>query len=145
MTSAAEAPGLARVRSLLKDRRRVPPIARLLGARLLEAEVGRVRVEFAVKGEFLNPGGAVQGGILTAYADSAMALAAHTLFEAGQLLSTSTLTVSFLAPVSTGPVLGEGSVVKKGRSVVFLEAVLRDREGRQCVHATSVGSIRARR
>ena len=74
-----------------------------------------------------------------------MALAAHTRFEPGQRLSTSSLTVSFLAPVTVGPVLGEGHVIKRGRSVVFLEAMLRDHEGRECAHASSVGSIRTRR
>ena len=74
-----------------------------------------------------------------------MALAAHTRFEPGQRLSTSSLTVTFLAPVTAGPVVREGRVIKRGRSVVFLEAVLHDREGRQCAHASSVGSIRARR
>jgi acyl-coenzyme A thioesterase PaaI-like protein len=52
--------------------------------------------------------------------------------------------VSFLAPVTAGPVLGKGSVITRGRSVVFLEAVLHDREGRECAQASSVGSIRAR-
>jgi acyl-coenzyme A thioesterase PaaI-like protein len=41
-------------------------------------------------------------------------------------------------------VIGEGTVLKKGRSVVFMEAVLRDREGNEYAHATSVGSVRAR-
>ena len=52
--------------------------------------------------------------------------------------------MSFLAPVTPGPVLGEGNVIKRGRSVVFLEAVLHDREGRDCADASSMGSIRAR-
>jgi acyl-coenzyme A thioesterase PaaI-like protein len=46
-------------------------------------------------------------------------------------------------PLTAGPVIGEGTVVKKGRSVVFMEAVPRDREGNEYAHATSVGSIRA--
>ncbi len=73
-----------------------------------------------------------------------MALAAHTLFKPGQAPSTSSLAVSFLAPVTAGPVVGEGRVLKRGRSVVFLEAVLHDRERRECAHASSMGSIRAR-
>ena len=73
-----------------------------------------------------------------------MALAAHTRFEPGQRLSTSSLAVSFLALVTAGPVLGEGHVVKRVRAVIFLEAVLHDREGRDCAHASSMGSIRAR-
>jgi uncharacterized protein (TIGR00369 family) len=107
-------------------------------------EDGRVTVEFEVREEFKHPGGAVQGGIVTAYADLCMALAAHTHFEPGQHMSTSSLTLNFFAPVTAGPVIGEGTVVKKGRSVVFMEALLRDREGNEYAHATSVGSVRTR-
>jgi acyl-coenzyme A thioesterase PaaI-like protein len=72
-----------------------------------------------------------------------MALAAYTHFEPDQQLSTSSMTLNFLAPITAGPVIGEGTVVKKGRSVVFMEAVVRDREGTEFANATSVGSIRA--
>ncbi|HZV96002.1 MAG TPA: PaaI family thioesterase, partial [Candidatus Nitrosocosmicus sp.] len=58
-------------------------------------------------------------------------------------MSTSSLTLNFLAPITAGPVIGEGTVVKKGRSVVFMEAVIRDREGNEYARGTSVGSIRA--
>jgi acyl-CoA thioesterase len=139
-----ERPGTARLRALIGNHARLAPIARLLGASVLAVEDGHVTVEFEVREEFKHPGGAVQGGIVTAYADMCMALAAHTLFERGQSLSTSSLTLNFLAPMTAGPVVGEGTVVKKGRSVVFMEATLRAREGREFAHATSVGSIRTR-
>jgi acyl-coenzyme A thioesterase PaaI-like protein len=118
-----ERPGTTRLRTLVGNHARLAPIARLLGASVLAVEDGRVTVEFEVREEFKHPGGAVQGGIVTA---------------------TSSLTLNFLAPVTAGPVIGEGTVVKKGRSVVFMEAVLRDREGNEYAHATSVGSVRAR-
>lgn len=137
-----ERPGTTRLRTLVGNHARLAPIARLLGASVLEVEDGRVVIEFEVREEFKHPGGAVQGGIVTAYADLCMALAAHTHFEQGQHMSTSSLTVNFLAPVTAGPVIGEGTVVKKGRSVVFMEAVVRDREGNEFAHASSVGSIR---
>jgi uncharacterized protein (TIGR00369 family) len=139
-----ERPGTARLRTLVGNHARLAPIAHLLGASVLEVEDGRVVVEFEVREEFKHPGGAVQGGIVTAYADLCMALAAHTHFDQGQHMSTSSLTLNFLAPVTAGPVIGEGTVVKKGRSVVFMEAVLRDREGNEYAHATSVGSVRTR-
>jgi len=138
-----ERPGTTRLRTLVGNHARLAPIARLLGASVLEVEAGRVVVEFEVREEFKHPGGAVQGGIVTAYADLCMALAAYTHFEQGQHMSTSSLTVNFLAPVTAGPVIGEGTVVKKGRSVVFMEGILRDREGNEYAHATSVGSVRA--
>lgn len=138
----SEAPGLERIRTLLIDHGEVAPIAQLLGARVLSVEAGRVLVEFAVKPEFMHPGRVVQGGIVTAYADVCMALAAHTLFDHGEFLSTSSITVNFLAPLSEGPVLGEGSVTRKGRSTVFLEAALRDPAGTEYARSSSVGAIR---
>ena len=139
-----ERPGTARLRTLVGNHARLAPIARLLGASVLAVEDGRVTVEFEVREEFKHPGGAVQGGIVTAYADLCMALAAHTHFEPRQHMSTSSLTLNFFAPVTAGPVIGQGTVVKKGRSVVFMEAVLHDREGNEYAHATSVGSVRTR-
>jgi uncharacterized protein (TIGR00369 family) len=144
MTAAGEAPGLARTRALLTDPSGLAPIARLLGARLLSVDAGRATVEFAVREDFRNPGGAVQGGIVTAYADACMALAARTLFDRGEFFSTSSLTIDFLAPLAQGPVIGEGSVVRRGRSVIVLEASLRDREGVEYARAISVGTIRRR-
>jgi uncharacterized protein (TIGR00369 family) len=137
-----DAPGLDRIRSLVTDHNRVAPIARLLGARVLSVEAGRVLVEFAVKPEFMHPGKVVQGGIVTAYADVCMALAAHTLFDRGEFLSTSSITVNFLAPLTEGPVLGEGAVTRKGRSTVFLEAALRSSAGTEYARSSSVGAVR---
>jgi uncharacterized protein (TIGR00369 family) len=124
------------------DRHRLAPIAGLLGAEVRRSEAGRVAVDFAVREEFLISSGAVQGGIVAAYADACMAMAAHTLFEPGQSLATSSLTMSFLRPITEGPVRGEGAVMRRGRSLVFLQATLRDGRGRECARATSVGSIR---
>lgn len=134
--------GLAHIRKVVADRSRVAPIARLLGAKILSVEAGRVSVEFAVKEEFMHPGRAVQGGIITAYTDVCMALAAHTLLDRGEYLATSQLSISFISPVTRGPVVGEGHVVKRGRSTVFLEASLRDLHGTEHARASSVGAIR---
>jgi len=60
----------------------------------------------------------------------------------GEFLSTSSITVNFLAPLTEGPVLGEGAVTRKGRSTVFLEAALRSRAGTEYVCSSSVGAIR---
>jgi acyl-coenzyme A thioesterase PaaI-like protein len=42
----------------------------------------------------MHPGKAVQGGIVTVYADMAMALAAQTLCEHGEFVVTSQLSIS---------------------------------------------------
>jgi acyl-coenzyme A thioesterase PaaI-like protein len=76
---------------------KLAPIARLVEAQLLEVDPGRVRVQYAVKPEFMHPGLAVQGGIVTVYADMAMALAAETLCEDGEIVEVARAT-SVAAP-----------------------------------------------
>ncbi|HEY7650171.1 MAG TPA: PaaI family thioesterase [Methylomirabilota bacterium] len=93
----------------------------------------------------MHPGKAVQGGIVTVYADMAMALAAQTLCEHGEFVVTSQLSISFLAPVTRGPVVAEGTVIKHGRSTFFLEAVVHDPQGAEVARATSVARQRQRK
>ena len=133
---------LERLRELMKSRQKLAPIARLVDAHIESVDPGRVRVRYAVKPEFMHPGNAVQGGIITVYADMAMAMAAQTLCADGELMATSQLSISFLAPGLKGPVFGEGTVVKRGRSTFFMEAVVKDAEGAELARATSVGTAR---
>lgn len=120
---------LEKLRRLIHDRGTLAPVARLVDAHVLSVEPGHVVVRYAVKPDFMHPGRAVQGGIVTAYADMAMAMAAHT-------------SISFLQPVTEGPVFAEGKVVKRGRSTIFMEAVVRDGSGRDLARATSIGAAR---
>ena len=131
-----------RLRELIKNRQKLAPIAKLVDAHIESIDPGRVRIRYAVKPEFMHPGNAVQGGIITVYADMAMAMAAQTLCADGEFMATSQLSISFLAPVLKGPVFGEGTVVKRGRSTLFMEAVVKDAEGVELARATSVGTAR---
>jgi acyl-CoA thioesterase len=130
---------LSRLRELIHDLDRLAPIARLVEARFLLIEAGRVKIQYAVKPEFMHPGRAVQGGIVTVYADMAMAMAGQTLCRAEEFLVTSQLSISFLAPVTRGPVVAEGTVVKRGRTSYFLEATVKDTDGLALARATSIG------
>lgn len=117
------------------------PVSARLGARMERSEPGRAWVEFVLGEEFCIPGGPVQGGMVGALADHCMALAAYTILEPGLVFATSTLTVNLLAALRPGRVQGEGRVVRRGRSVIFLEATLHGPDGRACATATSVGTI----
>ena len=113
---------LEKLRRLIHDRGTLAPVARLVDAHVLSVEPGHVVVRYAVKPDFMHPGRAVQGGIVTAYADMAMAMAAHTLCDEGEFLATSQLSISFLQPVTEGPVL------------------VRDGSGRELARPTSIGA-----
>jgi uncharacterized protein (TIGR00369 family) len=68
-----------------------------------------------------------------------MAMAGQTLCRAEEFLVTSQLSISFLAPVTRGPVVAEGTVVKRGRTSYFLEATVKDTDGLALARATSIG------
>ncbi len=75
---------------------------------------------------FANPAGIVQGGILSAFADSAMGAAAVTFAAPRKVFSANAeLKISFLAPVPIGSLLRcEAGVVSGGRRVAFLESTV---------------------
>ena len=133
---------LEKFRALIHDREKLAPVAKLVDLHVLSVDAGRVRLQCAVKPEFMHPGRAVQGGIVTVYADMAMAMAGQTLCADGEFLATSQISISFLAPVTRGPVFAEGTVAKKGRSTYFLESVVTDADGMEVARATSIGISR---
>jgi uncharacterized protein (TIGR00369 family) len=116
-----------------------PPCAILLGWRLLDAkpEQGWIRVEFSGKREFCNPAGFIQGGILCAMLDDTMGPAAFIMSKGETYTPTIDLHVSFLAPAKIGIIIGEGSVVQMGKTIVFLEGKLMDETGTVLAKATA--------
>jgi len=47
----------------------------------------------------------------------------------------------FLSPARPGPLVGEGAVVKRGRTITFMEGRLRDGHGKLLTTATSSGTL----
>lgn len=121
------------------DRFPMPPCARLLGWELLEADAqaGRVTVRFEARPEFCNPAGTVQGGFLAAMLDDAMGPAV-VIASGGEVYpATIEMKVSFLAPAAPGRIIAEARILQRGRTIGFLEASLRNPEGRLIATATA--------
>ena len=104
------------------------PVTETIGARLVEPEPGRAVYEMPVAEALANPMGAVQGGIVTAMADAAVAVAAVGVLSDDEFSTTSVTTCDifarFLAPVRVGRaqvLRGEATVVRHGRSLVWTE------------------------
>lgn len=119
----------------LKERmgRFQPPTGRVLGMEMLEVNraEGRVLVRYRPGPEFTNPMGSVQGGIVVAMLDDAAAFAA--IVKAGTRIGVPTieLKTSFFAPAKAGEYLyAEGRCLKLGKRIAFMEAELRDGEGK---------------
>ena len=99
-------------------------------------------MKFEAREHFCNPRGAIQGGIVTAFLDEAMSVS--LFIHAGLIYTTPTLEIktSFLAPLFPGPCEGLGQVIRKGRSVGFIEGKLFDSDGKLCAVASATSALR---
>ena len=104
----------------------VPPNSDLtLGMTCVDKSVpGRCVWTMKADERFANPAGIMQGGFLSAFADSSMGAAAVTYVEARRVFcSNAEIKVSFLAAVPPGADLTcTAEVVSGGRRVAFVEA-----------------------
>ena len=119
------------------------PIATLLGADPLACDpaAGRITIAFEAKPDFCNLLGNVQGGMLAAMLDMVMSFSVLCTTGPGFVVPTIDMNTHFLAPAKPGRIVGEGAVVKKGRTISFMEGRLRDRDGRLLTTATGSGQL----
>jgi uncharacterized protein (TIGR00369 family) len=129
MVTATPVTGLDVLRAADEGLIDAPPAAALLGWKALELEPGRVKVRYTAKAEFGNPQGAIQGGFLAAMLDDAMGPALFTTLHGDQFAPTIEMKVSFLRPARPGPIIAEGRVVHRTRSLAFLEGTLATEDG----------------
>ncbi len=119
------------------------PVRLLLGWQLLDVspQIGTLHAQFKAKPEFLNPAGMVQGGLLTAMLDNVMGAALGARLKPGQFVVTLELKTSFFHPAREGTLIGEGHVIKQGKSIGFLEGHLKDTEGNLIAKASATARI----
>lgn len=98
---------------------------------------GRARVRFDGPARLAHSlGEVIQGGILSAWLDHAMAWAACAR-EEGAALASLEMKVSYLGRVKPGPCIADVRVLRWGRRVVFLEGTLEQPEGNVVATASS--------
>jgi len=108
-----------------------------LGARIAEAEPGRVVLELETGLQHRHGGGVVQGGVITQIADAAMGMSLGTLQEDGLWNTTIELKINFLRPVIEGRLRAIGRVVEMKQTLFFSEADVVDDRGRLIARASS--------
>jgi uncharacterized protein (TIGR00369 family) len=120
----------------------MPPVAKLLGWRLVDArpQDGWIKMAFDGKEDFCNPAGFIQGGMLSAMLDDTMGPAVFVMTEGRLFTSTITMNVNFLAPAKPGPITGEATVTQLGKTIAFVEGLLTAADG--TLLATASSSIR---
>jgi len=108
-----------------------------LGARITEAEPGRVVLELETGPQHRHGGGVVQGGVITQIADAAMGMSLGTLQEDGLWNTTIELKINFLRPVIEGRLRAVGRVIEMKQTLYFSEADVVDEKGRLIARASS--------
>ena len=101
-----------------------------LGARITEAEPGRVVLELVAGPQHRHGGGVVQGGVITQIADAAMGMSLATLQEDGMWNTTIELKINFLRAVRQATLTAEAKVVKAGSTLGYVECEVKDEQGR---------------
>ena len=108
-----------------------------LGARIAEAEPGRVVVELLAGPQHRHAGGVVQGGVITQIADAAMGMSLATLQADKVWNTTIELKINFVRPAIEGRLRAVGRVVDMGEELLFGEADVLDDRGRLVARASS--------
>jgi acyl-CoA thioesterase len=128
--------------SYLKDLREkgidANPFFKLMGIEVASFGDGKATLSMEVRPDMLNGAGWMQGGIYTALADEAMALALFTALDENDMIATISETTSFFRGVRVGKIVAEGSVTRIGRQVAFAEGrVVADRATSPVLSTTS--------
>ncbi len=123
--------------------RKPSPASSYLGLTLLgvSREAGLAEMRFDASEALCNKWGGIQGGMVAAMLDDAMAFAIGVTLDWGQISPTLEIKVSMMSPVRPGPVYALGRVLRRGRSVGFIDGELRDSDGLLLATGTSTANF----
>jgi uncharacterized protein (TIGR00369 family) len=112
-------------------------LSRLLGLSVAY-EDDRCVVTFEATAALFNPQGTLHGGILATAMDISMGHLLHHKTGAGTTLE---MKVQYLAPVTVGPIRCEGSFLRRGRGISFLQSGAFRGDGERVAHATATWKL----
>ena len=102
---------------------------------------GESRVEIPVREKHFQPFGMVHGGVFAALVDAAAFWAVYTQVPEDLGMTTVELKLNYLAPLSTGRMIGRGKSLRVGKTLCLGEASVVNDEGTLLVHGTSTMMI----
>jgi uncharacterized protein (TIGR00369 family) len=89
----------------------------------------------------LNPFGMLHGGYLAVFVDELLATAIGSVLENGEWAVTAELKLSYLRGLRPGRMEGRGRVIRRTRSIAFMDAEISNADGEPAVLATSTWAI----
>ena len=106
------------------------PYLDAFGVTVIEISKGRAVFSMPVRPDYLQGAKAMQGGLIVALADEAIAHAMMTQLAPDEGLTTIELKSNFLSGVSGGELIAEASVFKKGQSLMIGDCLVKDGKGK---------------
>ena len=124
----------------------IPPIGRLLGTHFESHDpvAGILRVSYATKPEYANPGGAVMGGIVAAFLDDSSGPLIVGATGGAKFPVTLDLHTTYFKPVPIGPrALVEARIDRMGASAIFTTAQIIGENGDVLARAIQTAMLRS--
>ena len=131
-------PNPAWIRAVLADEA-LSPYRTWMGLRVTEIDHDRALVVLDIEGHHLQLRGTVAGGVMASLVDTATFWAAVVRAPADAGVANVDLKVSYLeaVPKDARRLVAEGRCLRPGRSLNYVEASVRDEQGRLVAHGTS--------
>ncbi len=106
-------------------------------------EKGKVDYRLKIEEKHLATPQAAHGGVIAALMDAAVGVAClSAVCEEEKIASTVSLTINFLSPALLNDILiGSSEVIKKGKTVIFVQATIKNQEGK--LIATALATLNA--
>lgn len=113
------------------------PIARLIGFEAKEIPDGRATVTLAAGPQHASPMGRLHGGVLYDIADAAMGIAFASILAPDESFTTVELKINFFRPIWDAQLKAEARVVRRGRSLGYIECEITNEQGLLIAKAAS--------
>jgi len=114
--------------SRVRARLAANPFVKFIGIQVPELGRGFARFLLPFKPELANSIGLLQGGVIAALADEAVAFALYSLVQEGETINTVEMKINFLAAVQEGEIEAVAQIAKRGRTISLGEFEVRQGE-----------------
>jgi uncharacterized protein (TIGR00369 family) len=120
---------LEQLRGIIQGQVAPPPVAQLIGLRLISVDLGRCVMELEASARHANPMGTLHGGVICDLADLAMGSAMASTLEDDESFTTLDLTSKFFKPVWNARLEAVAQVTRRTRTLGFVECAVTDDSG----------------
>jgi uncharacterized protein (TIGR00369 family) len=116
-----------------------------IGMEVEELRTDYARMRLTYRPELNQPAGVVHGGALASLIDTVVVPAIGSRYEEPQRMLTLSMAVQYLGAIREEDAIGQGWVSRRGRSIVFCEAVVESASGVLAATGSLVYKISAER